>query len=1222
MDPNPNLGYNYNYPARRESQLSRHGSPHPVPAPASASATASAPARPDRSRSRGPAGANGRGPAILPPKSPRRPVSSNYAPSSSTASAADSSMSTVSSASTTILSPVPSSASSTLFSPRPASAMVPPTGCLPAASSFAASPSVAPSPMPMPRRSLPDLYPYVLRAALWHDRSKLSHGASLHGGGAMTTYVRQVFGVPNDKAKDPAYASVKNRSDDKVCSISQSFLPLSTKHLYRDLNLYLDRLDLNLIPGRRHDDFPAPKSFSAWLNAERDAVISEARSLAARDSKVSKKSKHGTPNPRADTCLFIPPHADDAYATIVRKLANSSARALLDLVATRWRIDPSYRSLLLLDRIATSQLITPPKTGGTCSPQSLRDIDTHLDQLMHLARTSVARWPTAHRAFAQRTHYPEFYQRVHFVPAMAGLVQMITADVAGPAPNVPDALPKLRHAAYVHFRRVLHKAHEESLAQLPEQQDDEAPPASDDPRLFVMHDVDKLKRVHASNSDTSNTALGWSAAHAVLTYELLSKLVAHIDDKVFDVYNTARESAMALGVVHMSGDSMSHLLSRYADWFQSAVDEWIRRTSETMTEQWTRRMIEQDQFGSDGDMLSTSQVDALKALAWPSFDHEYRAAKKFTRTMCQVIAILLQMEEAALAEDAAIEAANSAGSGANSTHASPDRTKSLMHRLRGAFGGDKDKDRSVAGKPLRIDGLYAHLTGVLSSELPEDLYVSPFARDETLDRRAGGAAAGGPDVFWAEVTLDGTPLGRTPTEEGILPTTPPPPVMIDLDSAVLLTVYASMLDGETVTSAIRSSTSMGGLIGVSKTYPHHVGQRRLRVHVRWVRGESRYMYHFFDDAYSQLSVMVGKWMQDYMLQLASTEYGGGESTIVSFKTRAGRKTITFATVEEDMQPLLDYLNHTLEVLNTHLHDSLTTKLFKRVWRGALTSIDAVLRRSLTLLYDFFHVDGEGLPRTLLQSRHYHRLAALLSYYHANTDDLMGMYLSAINSYLSAKVEGLTKRAQRQARSRQASTLTRGASLANFAKLADLSTGPQAASDVSPIHSPFASTKDINEDVHVRERKFRTLRPGSARSGGGGGAVVSAKDFISALAADEPARKRAGAKERRFQGAVSKAMSDSESDDGSDHAFGDDDDDATSLGAPLYTDSGVGFGGSAGSRLASLARQEAIWTILCLRADQAAVVRRILDNMRDEATNMVASAGAGGSRVAGAARGGY
>ncbi|KAI9219575.1 hypothetical protein BC828DRAFT_439469 [Blastocladiella britannica] len=1453
------------------------------------------------------------------------------------------------------------------------------------------------------------LYPYVLRTALTYDRRSLpaSGDGHLHGGGALTRLARRLFGfAPNNKHKDPSYASVKLKADDK--------------HLYRDLQLYSARLDRDLVPGRQVSDFASREQYAHWLEGEKAQVQTELAALAAQSDKITRKSKHGSSDPQSAKPLFMPPHADRQFAVMVEMATAMDPDAavpaemvpLIDALQARWRVSESLRLFYELDRLVRTHL-----TGPTSPPKGLGLINLLEDAVaqMLVVDRALMRGPVVHPPGApdpaaravvtvhERTstvqlaglvariagdvvaRHPDVFSADEFAAGVAAAMTAIatarrlmlrctvpTTSIAGPRPprtqspafdaataamaaslshhpnyrnswppEFPDLCALAQRAGYLQFTRILATLEREQRESLIRDHTsmtvDVRDPAVavDMVRQLVSTVAEHVDDFESALTAASNRLPELAAARVRLVWHLLQHLFEHIDGMwlqgaglavapVFEVYNTVRR----LADIHRDympsdrqGDpsaalsqASSHLMVRYEAWFTEAVDAWIRRTADTMTEEWTQRMVAADQFlaagsntvgsGTAGSGLgenagaeatfSTSvvdlfsalhqHVDAARSLPWPSFDYEYHATKLIATAMThslaryaetvqgQIVARLLQMEEAAMAQDAAIaEAEAHAAASAAAEREQLLKPKSLMNRLRASLLEQQaPKDKSVAGavtrhirtpvafdEPLcvrlnnvvatkrRIDGIYTHVIGSLSRNVPSDAYVSPFPRDETLLALAGAVVeltpaplvtvlgrnnsfappqgeygqGGSPPqhMFWVELAQGGTPLGATVPTAGLAqhassssstPGSIASARVVDLDTAVMVagsstmtlevTVLASIFDGESVTAAVRASGSsvptaeerealaMGGvvvargtisvdvrrilaqpgsavgpdgsiLMGVPAEYrlepvsnglwARKTAGRQLKLHVRWARRESLYLWHQYDTVYGRLDQMadiglemmasqISRWMQDYLLHMVkqykvkalTAAFGGSEgevtyferatgamagalqsvagaaesTAIVTFKTRAGKKTITFETVERDMQPLLDYLNKTLETMHTHLDGSMTAKVFRRVWRGALAAMEwqlvgrrekrssywkaldsaqtAVLRRALTLLYDFFYVDGEGLPRTQLQSRQYHRLAALLTHYLSDTDDLMAMYTSALNFYLAAKVEGIQKRAaRRRAASAALSpggggtgssrmmpvTMSRSGSLADFAKLVDVDRAGQrsGSSGGTPgmgFGSPHASLMDVNElansVAHVglaggdmlsapigpaggrERRRFLTHR----RAAPARAAHEYVADAAASTAKAESSTKKlskAAAKPRRFQYAAGLdgtngdglGASDGEATSDGDSPVSDDDDDMVRGNGATPADSGVALpmmGSGAGApemaraqnehKLASLARQEAIWTVLCLRADagnaecrdfvtvQADTVRRILDNMREELAKQAAA----------------
>ncbi|KAJ3364400.1 hypothetical protein GGF32_001924 [Allomyces javanicus] len=1366
----------------------------------------------------------------------------------------------------------------------------------------------------------PDAYPYVLRSALWTDRHADGGDghAPLHGGGAMTSYVRRLFGVPNDKQLDPVYRAIKVKTDDK--------------HLYRDLQRYLAQLQAGIVNGRTQHDFDSQDHYAQWKALEEYDISAELDHLA-RDPRNARKSKYSTPA-LDDALLFVPPGraADDHYLALLRRaqqdahdanpdmpaipLFDAAGDAMVALVQRRWRINRAFHAVAILDRLMTATLlrVPPPRVGanaggsagtiarGITNPtqSTLAALDTVLAP--HLAAMAapvkgvmqhLAALTSAQTAYVRRVltylvdtathrllHHPDYYPRTQLAAAIdvTARVLSMVAEIAAPlgpgnSPQLANPLGQLpahlKLVAYKQFTRLVNTIEAPGG-------DSDALARVGDLASAILGELDALR-------DFSDRPAYRSASRHVARY-LIDYLFTHVDQhwldarnqqiaKVFHVYNRMlqlmRRSdecgdpiAEAAGTAAPTNEDGSpaptaaaqrqaHLAKRYQVWFQDAVDDWIERTSETMTDVWTHRMVAEDTFTAQGDghAHSTSvvdlfsafhqEIDAIQSLAWPSFDHEYCALKRFAKMICatllrysdalqgQLIALLLQLEEEAQAATEAQAAAVAAESGDRSPRgvSGPERSKSLMQRLRHHLGGrgtSEHKDKSIASKVVRrvrvpvsfsepmcvrlnniysakkrVDDLYLHLVMALSKDPPADDYVSPFyLRDETLlachvvevlvdapDRTVYSALldapgpdggmlatadaatpAGQEDVFYVDVAVAGTRAGQSPAIQAtrvVAGEKPPPmrePPSLDLDDAITvpattaisvqLTLMAAVLDGIPVgapapppdpsqsaaaqlpeakdaATAVAAAGIVCGNVAVQfdardvmrgpleKVYTVDVGRgsaqvhpalvarglagRKVRVRVRWARAESRYLHYWFQDAYAKLAVMadnvllmmanqIGVWLQEYMLQLVkqykvqslAAAFGGvpqatsdwevgTDGGALTFKTRAGKKQISFETIENDMQPLLDYLNKTLEVLNNTLDDELTSRLFRRVWRQVLRAIEwqlvgrrdkrtgkwkqldgaqlTVLRRALTLLYDFFYVEGEGLPRRVLQSRHYHRLTALLAQYHESSDDLIRMYLSALNFYLAARIERIHKRA-------------RSAALARAASLATLSISFTPGQGTTPTDSPFASLADLanvpSAGVAVPGAAFLPPTPAAARrhtlalrtrartaesTARGQVAQLSASDFLAVSghgtlmrrSGARPTVAGADAKAARFKyvrgrHAPDAPASDSDSESESDEAGAADDeheaDGVTLVDAAARDEARAQIE----YKLASLAKQEAVWALLCLRAEsehevrdfvqsQQETVRVILENLQRE------TAAAGGHAAVGARGGG-
>jgi hypothetical protein len=643
-------------------------------------------------------------------------------------------------------------------------------------------------------------------------------------------------------------------------------------------------------------------------------------------------------------------------------------------------------------------------------------------------------------------------------------------------------------------------------------------------------------------------------------YNLITELANFLEQKETDSsHGTPSTSLGSISVLAGAGSAMaptvrfnrSSIMKRYQMWFHLSVDNWIERMSHTMTQIWAKRMVAGDSFeahvnstysSSVIDLFSAfhQEVDAITSLPWPSFDHEYRAKKKFAKMICstllgyadvlqsQLIGILLQLEE----DDPDVER-DEVQVKSYQTH----ETKlGIMQRIRRSIESklDRDRDRSVAGKvirklrapvpfspamcvrlnniyaaKIRMDRLYHHMILAISSEV-EDEYVSPFVNDESLiafQILNLESERSSQDMFSVEVCFSGNSIGRTnpcipklKNEKSLGKALPKLNIARSMlipgndTVSVQLTIYQHARLEETQLSS--PSTERGKSGSGQKSFPidekvvgsatlklklksfspnghwHEVDTAasigRLKIHFQWCRAESYCVHYWFNETFRKLSMMtdnvllmmahhIGLWMQDYFLHLvkqykvrsaimkSNSSFTGNETGNPRVQTRgAGKRDISFANVEQDMEPLLDYLNKSLEVLNQALDERVTAKLFKQVWTRTLLALEwqltcrrdkstgrwksldvaqvTLLRRALTLLYDFFAADGDGLPLKTLQSSVYHRIQAILTLYLESSDDLMQHYLSALNFHLAVRIERMHRRARSMTKSPSSSTM--------------------------------------------------------------------------------------------------------------------------------------------------------------------------------------------------------
>ena len=117
-------------------------------------------------------------------------------------------------------------------------------------------------------------------------------------------------------------------------------------------------------------------------------------------------------------------------------------------------------------------------------------------------------------------------------------------------------------------------------------------------------------------------------------------------------------------------------------------------------------------------------------------------------------------------------------------------------------------------------------------------------------------------------------------------------------------------------------------------------------------------------------------------------------------------------VEQQLQPIFDYLNTTLGDLVEVCHVEIAQHILKRCWRHCLTGIEGILLGELAetkaqitathfifnCLEEFFHAQGSGVELHHLHNPQYLRVNALFTLYNTENDVLMQMYLRSFVNY--------------------------------------------------------------------------------------------------------------------------------------------------------------------------------------------------------------------------------
>jgi MUN domain len=119
-------------------------------------------------------------------------------------------------------------------------------------------------------------------------------------------------------------------------------------------------------------------------------------------------------------------------------------------------------------------------------------------------------------------------------------------------------------------------------------------------------------------------------------------------------------------------------------------------------------------------------------------------------------------------------------------------------------------------------------------------------------------------------------------------------------------------------------------------------------------------------------------------------------------------------IEEYLAPLFDYLNSNLEVLMANMNEDLALEVVLGTWNRFIADAEALIVPSLledakerkpwderrfqffskfvSIAYDFFMGDGEGLSKQALHSRNYLQLKGIMTHYFDSKQDLINAYL--------------------------------------------------------------------------------------------------------------------------------------------------------------------------------------------------------------------------------------
>ncbi|KAF8547315.1 hypothetical protein OG21DRAFT_1490334 [Imleria badia] len=143
------------------------------------------------------------------------------------------------------------------------------------------------------------------------------------------------------------------------------------------------------------------------------------------------------------------------------------------------------------------------------------------------------------------------------------------------------------------------------------------------------------------------------------------------------------------------------------------------------------------------------------------------------------------------------------------------------------------------------------------------------------------------------------------------------------------------------------------------------------------------------------------------------------------KPRVRPEELTDVEIEGAIVPLFDYFDANLQILNTHLAETVKDMVMLRVWKEVLTVIEGLLIPPLSKLSsdmkplsdkevdivfkwlkfmrDYFHAEGEGVPLEALQNQKYRDVMSIRMYYDWHTDTLMEECVRAMQQSLREAV---------------------------------------------------------------------------------------------------------------------------------------------------------------------------------------------------------------------------
>ncbi|KAI9146333.1 hypothetical protein BKA69DRAFT_1120804 [Paraphysoderma sedebokerense] len=787
------------------------------------------------------------------------------------------------------------------------------------------------------------LYEYILKATILSDfynsgmlkeKDQIRRKAEALAESLLSGYVRRIFGT-SEKYHETIVKTLKY-------SVNQ-------ESYFQDLKLYLDLVEKGEFRSPA-SDFESRQHFESWISNERKDIVS----ILSQILEINPKIKHAKCR-SGDTAstFYIPAEANEYYRAVLEKclemdkslgpcaLSSMSSR-LLECIAVKWRVNLVYRKTLYLkialDEFGKSNsnwslLHTSIKFLETLSLDNFGRLTGEERFLLHSVLSSVM-----DTLINRLRNYNTFYtpsqfsavldQTLNIVCSVSTLISQIYGE---PTLSMSKLMQLIGNTTQ---RRYIELVNEPALYNQPVLQ-----------RTLSLIDLiqSELDRITAFTSKSSFNLFSIPDTSAFFFLQMLFHEIDnwwHVppsyDDNIgytltcynklmlMNSYLESRQNKVPSNIVTYQSN-----VEKYRMWFSSAVDSWIQRTSEMLTERWTNNAIDQDNFEPiEGKNYSTSVTDLFTSfhqqitvavdLPWPSFSYKYRIVKQITKTISFCVQAYANQLQSAILNDILqldkLEQADFPDSPSSDRSPTEKDEQNLVSRFQKVFSKEKKEEveegcskvgmkirkklkepvmfkketivmlNNIHASKLQIDDVYARLSESVTEDVTD--WVSPFRSNESLikilitDIIPMSTLNVDYSGFYIEFNVRGTAAGQSdwfpfqPHQSHIS-------ANIDWSFAVdvpVLTTESVHLSAYTVDSEGKQICLGIGVLhldarNLRKT---RVAEETIRltngwgnVDVRIENAESDYIYYWFNDAYEKLGVMEDNNMLMFVTQLSN-----------------------------------------------------------------------------------------------------------------------------------------------------------------------------------------------------------------------------------------------------------------------------------------------------------------------------------------------------------------